>query len=170
MEVRNRFKGLDLIDRVLDELWSEVPDTVQETGIKTISMEKKRKKSKMAVWGGITNSCERKRSEGEKEGHVRGRRWGRGDRATAVGGPLASHCPFRFPGPSRDPLCKVEVRRCVPRPTGPGGGSLSWHLTQHCPLWGREAQQAAAGQDLGSAVVGQVQPQGPGQIFSNPHS
>ena len=35
MEVRNRFKGLDLIDRVLDELWSEVPDTVQETGIKT---------------------------------------------------------------------------------------------------------------------------------------
>ena len=41
MEVTNRFKGLDLIDRVPDELWTEVPDTVQETGIKTIHMVKK---------------------------------------------------------------------------------------------------------------------------------
>ena len=41
VEVRNRFKGLDLIDRVPDELWTEVHDTVQETGIKTIPMEKK---------------------------------------------------------------------------------------------------------------------------------
>ena len=41
MEVRNRFKGLDLIDRVPEELWTEVRDIVQETGIKTISMEKK---------------------------------------------------------------------------------------------------------------------------------
>ena len=49
VEVRNRFKGLDLIDRVPDELWNEVYNTVQETGIKTIPMEKKRKKSKMAV-------------------------------------------------------------------------------------------------------------------------
>ena len=46
MEVRNRFKGLDLIDRVPDELWSEVRDIVQETGIKTIPMEKKCKKAK----------------------------------------------------------------------------------------------------------------------------
>ena len=46
MEVRNRFKGLDLIDRVPDELWTEVCDIVQETGIKTISMEKKCKKAK----------------------------------------------------------------------------------------------------------------------------
>ena len=42
--MRNRFKGLDLIDRVPDELWTEVHDIVQETGIKTIPMEKKRKK------------------------------------------------------------------------------------------------------------------------------
>src|SRR5574339_685591 len=63
VEVRNRFKGLDLIDRVPDELWNEVHDIVQETGIKTIPMEKKCKKSKMAVWGGLTNSCEKKRSE-----------------------------------------------------------------------------------------------------------
>ena len=41
VEVRNRFKGLDLIDRVPDELWNEVRDIVQETGIKTIPMEKK---------------------------------------------------------------------------------------------------------------------------------
>ena len=46
VEVRNRFKGLDLIDRVLDELWTEVCDIVQEIGIKTIPMEKKCKKAK----------------------------------------------------------------------------------------------------------------------------
>ena len=59
MEVRD-FKGLDLIDRVPDELWTKVCDIVQEAGIKTIPMEKKcKKKSKMAVWGGLTNSCEK---------------------------------------------------------------------------------------------------------------
>ena len=46
MEVRNRFKGLDLIDRLPDELWMEVCDIVQETGIKTIPKKKKCKKSK----------------------------------------------------------------------------------------------------------------------------
>ena len=46
VEVRNRFKGLELIDRVPDELWTEVHDIVQETGIKTIPMEKKCKKAK----------------------------------------------------------------------------------------------------------------------------
>ena len=45
-EVRNRFKGLDLIDRVPDELWKEVRDIIQETGSKTIPMEKKCKKAK----------------------------------------------------------------------------------------------------------------------------
>ena len=46
MEVRNRFKGLDLIDRVPDELWTEVHDIVQDTGIKTIPKENKCKKAK----------------------------------------------------------------------------------------------------------------------------
>ena len=46
VEVRNRFKGLDLIDRVPDELWTEVCDIVQETGIKTIPNKKKCKKAK----------------------------------------------------------------------------------------------------------------------------
>ena len=61
MEVRNRFKGLDLIDRVPDELWNEVRDIVQETGIKTHGKEMQ--KSKMAVWGGLTNRSEKKRSK-----------------------------------------------------------------------------------------------------------
>ena len=63
VEVRNRFKGLDLTDRVTDELWTEVRGIVQETGIKTIPMEKK---CKMAVWGGLTNSYEKKRSEKQR--------------------------------------------------------------------------------------------------------
>ena len=46
VEVRNRFKGLDLIDRVPDDLWKEVRDIVQETGIKTICVEQKCKKAK----------------------------------------------------------------------------------------------------------------------------
>ena len=46
VEVRNRFKGLDLIDGVSDELWTEVCDMVQETGLKSIPMEKKCKKAK----------------------------------------------------------------------------------------------------------------------------
>ena len=49
MEVRNRFKGLDLVDRVPDELWIEVRDIVQDTEIKTIPKEKKMQKSKVAV-------------------------------------------------------------------------------------------------------------------------
>ena len=65
VDVRNRFKGLDLIDRVPDELWMD-SDIVQETGIKTILMEKKLHRSKLAVWGGLTNSCEKKRSEKQR--------------------------------------------------------------------------------------------------------
>ena len=64
--VRNRFKGLDLIDRVPDELWMEVHDIVQEAGTKS-TPKKEMQKSKMAVWGGLTNSCERKRSRKAKE-------------------------------------------------------------------------------------------------------
>ena len=66
VEVRNRFKGLDLIDRVPEELWMEVCDTVQETGSKTIPMVFSMQKSKMTVWGGLTNSCEKKRSEKQR--------------------------------------------------------------------------------------------------------
>ena len=69
VEVRNRFKGLDLIDRVPDELCTEVRDIVQETGIKTIPMEKKCIKSKMAVWEALQITVKRReaKNKGEKE-------------------------------------------------------------------------------------------------------
>ena len=65
VEVRNRFKELDLIDRVPGELWTEVHDTVQETGIKTVP---KKKKCKRATWLSeeALNSCEKKRSEKQR--------------------------------------------------------------------------------------------------------
>ena len=62
MEVRNRFKGLDLIDRVPDELWNEVRDIVQETGIKTIPMEKKCKKAKWLSGEALQIAVKRRKS------------------------------------------------------------------------------------------------------------
>ena len=69
MEVRNRFKGLDLKDRVPDELWTEVRDIVQETGIKTIPMEKKCKKAKWLSGEALQTAVKRReaKSKGEKE-------------------------------------------------------------------------------------------------------
>ena len=69
VEVRNRYKGLDLIDRVPDELWTEVRGIVQETGIKTIPMEKKCKKAKWLSEEALQISLKRReaKSKGEKE-------------------------------------------------------------------------------------------------------
>ena len=69
VEVRNRFKGLDLIDRVPDELGTEVCDIVQETGIKTIPMEKKCKKAKRLSGEALQIAVKRReaKSKGEKE-------------------------------------------------------------------------------------------------------
>ena len=69
MEVRNRFKGLDLIDRVPDELWTEVHGIAQETGIKTIPMEKKCKKAKWLSGEALQIVVKRReaKSKGEKE-------------------------------------------------------------------------------------------------------
>ena len=69
VEVRNRFKGLDLIDRVPDKLWTEVRDIVQETGIKIISMEKKCKKAKWQSEEALQIPVKRReaKSKGEKE-------------------------------------------------------------------------------------------------------
>ena len=69
VEVRNSFKGLNLIDRVADELWTEVRDIVQETGIKTIPMEKKCKKVKCLSEEALQIAVNRKevKSKGEKE-------------------------------------------------------------------------------------------------------
>src|SRR5574339_136643 len=69
VEVRNRFKSLDLIDRVPDELWDEVRDIVQETGIKTIPMEKKCKKAKWLSAEALQIAVKRieVKNKGEKE-------------------------------------------------------------------------------------------------------
>ena len=69
MEVRNRFKDLDLIDRVPDELWTEVHDLVEETGIKTIPKNKKYKKAKWLSEEALQIAMKRRevKSKGEKE-------------------------------------------------------------------------------------------------------
>ena len=71
VEVRNRFKRLDLIDRVLDELWTEVHDTVQETKIKTILKKNKCKKAKWLSGEVLQIAVKRReaKSKGEKERH-----------------------------------------------------------------------------------------------------
>ena len=65
VEVRNRFKGLNLIDRVPDELWTEVGDTVQDTGIQTILKKKKGKMAEEALQ--IAEKRREAKSKGEKE-------------------------------------------------------------------------------------------------------
>ena len=67
--MRNRFRGLDLIDRVPDELWAEIPDIVQETGIKTIPKKKKCKKAKWLSEETLQIAAKRRemKSKGEKE-------------------------------------------------------------------------------------------------------
>ena len=69
VEVINRFKGPDLIDRVADELWTEARDIVQDTGIKTIPIEKKCKKAKWLPQEALQTSVKRRevKSKGEKE-------------------------------------------------------------------------------------------------------
>ena len=69
VEVRNRFKGLDLIDRRPDELWNEVRDIVQETGIKIIAKEKKCKKAKWLSGEALQIAVKRRvaKNKGEKE-------------------------------------------------------------------------------------------------------
>ena len=72
MEVTNGFKGLDLIDRVPEELWMEVNDTVQETGIKTIPMERKCKKAKWLSEETLQIAVKRRevKSKGEKKRYI----------------------------------------------------------------------------------------------------
>ena len=67
MEMRNRFKGLDLIDRVPDELWMEVRDIVLETGIKTIPVEKKCKKAKWLSEEDLQIAVNRREVKGKGE-------------------------------------------------------------------------------------------------------
>ena len=67
VEVRNRFRGLDLVDRVPDELWNEVHDIVQETGIKTFPMKKKCKKAKWLSGEVLQIAVKRRNAKGQGE-------------------------------------------------------------------------------------------------------
>ena len=67
MEVRNRFKGLDLIGRVPDELWMEVRDIVQETGIKIIPIEKRGKKAKWLSGEALQIAVKRREAKNKQE-------------------------------------------------------------------------------------------------------
>ena len=72
MEVKNRFKGLDLIDRVPEELWTEACDTLQETGIKTIPRKKKCKKAKWLSEEALQTAEQRRevKNKGKKERYI----------------------------------------------------------------------------------------------------
>ena len=67
VEVTNRFKGLDLLDRMPEELWTEVPDTVQEAGIKTIPKKKKSKKAKWLSEDGLQIAVNRREAKGKEK-------------------------------------------------------------------------------------------------------
>ena len=69
MAVKNRYKGLDLIDRVPDELWTELRDCTADRD-QDHPQEKEMQKSKMAFWGGLTNSCEKKRRQKKRYKHL----------------------------------------------------------------------------------------------------
>ena len=70
MEVRNRFKGLDLTDRVPDEVWTEVCDIVQETGIKTIPKKKKCKKAKWLSEEALQIAVKRREKKQRRKGKI----------------------------------------------------------------------------------------------------
>ena len=70
VKVRNRFKGLDLIDRVPDELWTEVRDTTQETSIKTIAMEKKCNKAKWLSGEALPIAVKRREAKSKEKGKI----------------------------------------------------------------------------------------------------
>ena len=115
MEVRNRFKGLDLIDRVPDELWTEVRDMVQETGIKTIPMEKKCKKAKWLSGEALQIAVKRReaKSKGGKERYkhlnAEFQRIARRDKKAFVRDQCKEIEENNRMGKTRDLLRKVEI-------------------------------------------------------------
>ena len=109
MEVRNRFKGLDLIDRVPDEIWMEVCDIAQETGIKTIPKKKKCKKAKWLSAEVLLIAVKRReaKSKGEKERHKH-----RNGEVQRIARRDKKDCPFL-----------------------PGTQKIKWLQTIACKLW-----------------------------------
>ena len=116
VEVRNRFKGLDLIDRVPDELWNEVCDIVQETGNRTISMEKKCKKAKWLSQEALQIAMKGEaKSKGEKERykHLKAefQRIARRDKKVFLSNQCKEIEEKNRMGKTRDLLKKLEIPR-----------------------------------------------------------
>ena len=117
MEVRNRFKGLDLINRVPDELWTEVHDIVQETGIKTIPMEKKCKKAKRLSGEALQRDVKTRevKSKGEKERYMHlnaeFQRIARRDKKAFFSDPCNEIEENNRMGKTRDLFKKIEISR-----------------------------------------------------------
>ena len=117
VEVRNRFKGLDLIDRVPDELWNEVRDIVQETGIKIIPMEKKCKKAKPLSGEALQISVKRReaKSKGEKERwthlNAESQRIARTDKKAFLSDQCKETEENNRMGKTRDLFKKIEIPR-----------------------------------------------------------
>ena len=115
MEVRNRFKGLDLIDRVPDELWKQVHDIVQETGIKTIPKKRKCKKAKWLPELKIAVKRWEAKSKGEKERytHVNAefQRIARRDKKAFLSNQCKEIDENNRMGKTRDLLKKIEIPR-----------------------------------------------------------
>ena len=117
MEVINRFKGLDLIDRVPNQLWTEVRDTVQETGINTIPKKKKCKKAKWLSEEALQIAEERReaKSKGEKERytHLKAefQRITRRNKKAFLSGQCKEIEENKRMGKTRDLLGKLEIPR-----------------------------------------------------------
>ena len=117
VEVTNRFKGLDLIDRVTDELWTEVCDIVQETGIKTIPKKKKCKKAKWLSEEALQIAVKRReaKSKGEKERYthlnVEFQRIARRDKKAFLSDQCKGIEENNRMGKTRDVFKKLEIPR-----------------------------------------------------------
>ena len=117
VEVRNRFKVLDLIDRVPDELWTEVPDIVQETGIKTIPKKKKCKKAKCLSEEALQIAVKRRevKSKAEKERYkhlnAEFQRLARRDKKAFLTDPCKEIEENNRMGKTRDLFKKIRVPR-----------------------------------------------------------
>ena len=117
VEVRNRFKGLDLLDRVPDKLWTEVRDIVQETGIKTIPKKKKCKKAKWLSEKALHIAVKRReaKSKGEKERYTHlnaeFRRIARRDKKAFLSDQCKEIEENNRMGKSRDLFKKLEILR-----------------------------------------------------------
>ena len=132
LQVRNRFKGLDVIDRVPDELWKEVHDIVQETGIKTIPMEKKCKKAKWLSEEALQIAVKRReaksRREKERYKHLNAefQRIARRDKKAFLSNQCKEIVETNRMGKTRDLFCSI------PGTEEPGGlPSMGSHRVRH---------------------------------------